>query len=46
LARKLERELGVQLFEESAQVSAAPKAAGKKEITLGDILEIERKRKK
>lgn len=46
LARKLEKELGIKLLEEAGEehgVGGTSKAAG---ITLGDILEIDRKKKK
>lgn len=47
LARKLEKELNIKLLEEvSSETSAAIAAGGKKEVTLGDLIEIERKKKK
>jgi len=46
VARKLEKELGIKLLQSVGVDAAAPPSSGKGPITLGDIIEIERKEKK
>ncbi|MBS3068815.1 TIGR00270 family protein [Candidatus Micrarchaeota archaeon] len=46
LARKLEKELGIKLLEEAGVQQGAPTTSKSAGITLGDILEIDRKKKK
>lgn len=48
IARKLEKELGIKLLQESGSggTSEEPKSRGTGGMTLGDILEIQRKEKK
>ncbi|VVB58230.1 Uncharacterised protein [Candidatus Anstonella stagnisolia] len=46
LARKLEKELGIKLLEETSEGTNAPTATKSAGITLGDILEIDKKKKK
>jgi putative transcription factor len=46
VAHKLEKELGVKLLQAVGVENAAPSSASRGPITLGDIIEIERKEKK
>lgn len=47
LARKLEKELGIKLLSSGFETTAAPASSGKGAgVTLGDILEIQRKERK
>lgn len=46
VARKLEKELGIKLFETIIESSAQSSSLSKKELTLGDIIEIKKKNKK
>jgi putative transcription factor len=45
LCRKLEKELGIKLLIEVAESSTSPVSASKGGMTLGDILEIQQKKK-
>ncbi|MEM4554954.1 MAG: multiprotein-bridging factor 1 family protein [Candidatus Anstonellaceae archaeon] len=46
LCRKLEKELGIKLLTSTTEASSATVSAPKASLTLGDILEIEHKKKK
>lgn len=46
LARKLEKELGIKLLEEATEAGSSPTSGKSGGITLGDIIEIDKKKKK
>ena len=46
LCRKLEKELGIKLLQEAVESQASPVSSSKGGMTLGDILDIQQKKKK